>query len=82
MPKEMDVHLKLKNSALAMIGLGVGELFGSFINGAIIDRISHRNALIICVLEAVTVFTLVIMFAQKDDFNFLFTFLTCVTFGF
>jgi predicted MFS family arabinose efflux permease len=62
MPEDMDNHEKLKFATLAMVGLGVGELIGSFANGAVIDKLSHRNALIICVFQSVTAFAFLIAF--------------------
>jgi predicted MFS family arabinose efflux permease len=62
MPEDMESHVKLKFATLAMIGLGAGELIGSFVNGVVIDKLSHRYALIICVFEAVTAFAIVIAF--------------------
>jgi predicted MFS family arabinose efflux permease len=82
MAKDMDIHEKLKQSALAMIGLGVGELLGSFINGAIIDKLNHTKALIICMVEAVIALAMIHAYIYNSKFSFTFGFLMSAAWGF
>lgn len=82
MAKDMDIKEKLKQSTLAMIGLGVGELLGSFINGALIDKLNHTKALIICIVEAVIAFAMIHSYIYNGKFSLTFAFLMSAAWGF
>ena len=52
-----------------MIGLGVGEALGSFINGLLQDKYGSRKAVIFNVVELLVAFSLLIWYTLNNNFN-------------
>lgn len=73
---------KQKNSLLALVGLGLGEIMGSLVLGQIQDRFSNRITVLTCLmLSSISVGT-AILYVRVYYFTLWFAVLMCFAWGF
>ena len=65
-------------SMLAMVALGVGEIFGALSMGVIVDRFGPKKACLVNVFLIVSQTVLVIRFMLRNEYSYLAFFVTFV----
>ncbi len=78
---EGDDQTKFKNSMLAMVLFGVGEILGCFFIGLIVDRFGSRVASVMNILIMVSMTLVTFLYCLLWDFSWL-AFLMCFLWGF
>jgi len=64
-----DTDLKNKKALLALIGLGIGQIFGSLLMGRILDKFSTRFTVYANVLVSVSAYLILLAFARHASFS-------------
>jgi len=76
-----DTNYQFKWSMLAMVGFGLGEIFGSFFIGFIVDKYGSKTAILTNILIIVLMFGVTIAFIVDFHFNAL-AWIMCFLWGF
>jgi predicted MFS family arabinose efflux permease len=66
---------------LAMIGIGVGELFGTLICGFVMDRFGPFFGMVYTMVTTVLAFVMLIIYVEQYEFSIL-TYFMILTWGF
>jgi predicted MFS family arabinose efflux permease len=69
MDSSWDSDLKNKKALLALIGLGIGEIFGSLIMGRILDKCSTRFTVYANALVTVSAYLVILAYARHATFS-------------
>jgi predicted MFS family arabinose efflux permease len=68
MPTSWNSSKRLQYSALAQVGLGIGEVVGGYINGEIEDKLGVKYSFYSNILQFTIAFTLLLYSAAVNEF--------------
>jgi MFS family permease len=72
---------KTSLACLSMIGMGVGEIFGSLANGKLNDKCGVRVYLWICVVELTIAYVMMFWYNETNTYTLAGAFLTATAWG-
>ena len=72
---------KTSNALLCMLGLGSGEILGSFLFGSIMDRLSYKQTIFVNILTLSISFAIMITYSVMLDFSYTFACIMTLSWG-